>query len=238
MRDVLQEQIDYYRARAPEYDEWFTRTGRYDMGPELNARWRIEADEVRRALHSFEPRGTVLELAGGTGIWTQYLASFADAVVVVDASPEALCINRERVSAHHVRYVEANIFTWEPDCLYDVVFFGFWLSHVPPHMFEHFWSLIARWVGPGGRMFFVDNLRPSTNARDHAANEEPITTRELNDGRKFQIYKIWYSPAQLLEKLKHLGWRADVRATDNFFIYGWGDQALPVLESDAAARNG
>lgn len=35
---VLQEQIAYYRARAPEYDEAYTRTGLYDRGEEANER--------------------------------------------------------------------------------------------------------------------------------------------------------------------------------------------------------
>ena len=30
---ILQDQIEYYRARAGEYDEWWFRTGRYDRGP-------------------------------------------------------------------------------------------------------------------------------------------------------------------------------------------------------------
>ncbi|QFS50036.1 hypothetical protein [Nostoc sphaeroides] len=34
--DVIQQQIEYYRARANEYDQWFYRTGRYDRGEELN----------------------------------------------------------------------------------------------------------------------------------------------------------------------------------------------------------
>jgi demethylmenaquinone methyltransferase/2-methoxy-6-polyprenyl-1,4-benzoquinol methylase len=29
---TLKEQIEYYRARAAEYDEWHLRTGRYDRG--------------------------------------------------------------------------------------------------------------------------------------------------------------------------------------------------------------
>src|SRR5438552_983308 len=41
-RGILQDQIDYYRARAGEYDEWWFRTGRYDRGPEFNACWRKE----------------------------------------------------------------------------------------------------------------------------------------------------------------------------------------------------
>jgi hypothetical protein len=29
---ILREQADYYRARAPEYDQWWLREGRYDRG--------------------------------------------------------------------------------------------------------------------------------------------------------------------------------------------------------------
>jgi hypothetical protein len=32
--NILQEQIQYYRDRAAEYDEWFFRQDRYDRGGE------------------------------------------------------------------------------------------------------------------------------------------------------------------------------------------------------------
>ena len=34
---LLREQLDYYRARAAEYDQWWLRQGRYDRGAALNA---------------------------------------------------------------------------------------------------------------------------------------------------------------------------------------------------------
>ena len=48
--DTLNEMIEYYRERAAEYDEWFYRRGRYDHGPEANARWLGEADDVFAAV--------------------------------------------------------------------------------------------------------------------------------------------------------------------------------------------
>ncbi|MBX6342304.1 MAG: class I SAM-dependent methyltransferase, partial [Thermomicrobiaceae bacterium] len=48
---------EYYRERAAEYDEWFYRQGRYDRGPEANARWFAEADEVAAALDALDLRG-------------------------------------------------------------------------------------------------------------------------------------------------------------------------------------
>src|SRR6266496_3388266 len=74
---ILQDQIDYYRARAGEYDEWWFRTGRYDRGPEFNARWRAEVATVEAALDTWltarRPQ-TLLELACGTGLFTRRLA--------------------------------------------------------------------------------------------------------------------------------------------------------------------
>jgi demethylmenaquinone methyltransferase/2-methoxy-6-polyprenyl-1,4-benzoquinol methylase len=74
---LIEEQIAYYQARAGEYDEWFLRQGRYDHGPEMNARWFAEVEQVARALEAFAPAGDVLELASGTGLWTQRLAPTA-----------------------------------------------------------------------------------------------------------------------------------------------------------------
>lgn len=51
MQKNLQEQVDYYRARASEYDEWFYRIGRYDRGREINQRWFNEVAVVKSALH-------------------------------------------------------------------------------------------------------------------------------------------------------------------------------------------
>ena len=71
---ILDEQKAYYRARANEYDEWFLRQGRYDRGPEHRKQWLGEAAEIEAQLRSAIRGGDVLELACGTGLWTQRLA--------------------------------------------------------------------------------------------------------------------------------------------------------------------
>ena len=75
--DLLQEQIQYYRERASEYDEWFFRQGRYDRGENHRHEWFSEVSEVETALWAAVPSGDILELACGTGLWTQHLAPFA-----------------------------------------------------------------------------------------------------------------------------------------------------------------
>ena len=87
-RRLLDEQIAYYRARAAEYD----RTSAAEDNP-----FADDADRVRVALHAFEPRGRVLELAAGTGQWTGLLAEYADELIATDAAPEMLELNAAKV---------------------------------------------------------------------------------------------------------------------------------------------
>lgn len=222
---LLAEQIAYYRARAGEYDEWFLRQGRYDRGPEQNATWHAETAEVARALDEFQPKGRVLELACGTGLWTQRLARVAEHVTAVDAAPEVLAINRERLGPAPVEYVQADLFSWRPRERYDVVFFSFWLSHVPPERFDEFWSNVRASLAPGGRVFFIDSLyNEASTALDHRLEHPASTTalRRLKDGREFRIVKVFYPPAELESRLNDRGWSVTVRATANFFLYGSG----------------
>jgi SAM-dependent methyltransferase len=225
MDAVLQEQIGYYRARASEYDEWFLRQGRFDRGPESNRRWLEQAEVVYQALDAFRPAGRMLELAPGTGLWTQRLLRYAQSLTAVDASPEMLALCKARVGAASARFILADIFSWQPDASYDVVFFSFWLSHVPWERFAPFWEKVRSCLAPGGRVFFVDSLPdPTSTAADHVLPEADATTmlRKLNDGREFTVVKVFHQPKDLAERLGRLGWQVTVRATGNYFIFGWG----------------
>jgi demethylmenaquinone methyltransferase/2-methoxy-6-polyprenyl-1,4-benzoquinol methylase len=232
-REVLDEQIAYYRARAPEYDEWFLRQGLCDLGPEWNERWHDEVESVAAKLVDFAPSGRVLELACGTGWWTQRLAAHAGDLTCVDASPEAIGIASERVPS--ARYVVADLFEWEPDRTYDVVFFSFWLSHVPAPRFEAFWGLVDSALAPGGRVFFIDNLvkklpeldeatRVRKASMQYAGARDGEVIRRLNDGREFRAVKIYYQPDHLMRRLAALGWKVEIESTDWFLYYGRGSR--------------
>lgn len=236
--DLVGEQVDYYRARAPEYDQWWLREGTYDLGPEFNGRWAVEVAEVERLVDDFAPRGDVLELAAGTGLWTRRLVRHADRVTCVDASPETLAINRSRTAGSDVpvTYIEADLFTWSPRRRYDIVFFSFWLSHVPPERFEGFWSLVESALVNGGRVLFLDNAAPferlipefpALAEEGHMRTpwvskdtDNGVSERRLSDGRTFHIVKVWYDPAELQARLEGLGWSASVATTETFFIHG------------------
>jgi ubiquinone/menaquinone biosynthesis C-methylase UbiE len=220
---LLAEQARYYRARAGEYEDWWFRRGRYDRGSDSNARWFADVAEVQAALDRFEPDGGVLELACGTGLWTRRLLAHARSLTVIDASPEMLELARVRVDDAGVRYVQADLFAWEPDHTCDVCFFAFWLSHVPEERFEAFWEKVKQAVEPRGRVFFVDSSRSEqASAVDHTlpGQGEETMLRRLADGREYRVVKRFYEPHALQQRLTELDWDAHVQSTPEFFIYG------------------
>ncbi len=225
-QQLLDEQIAYYRARALEYDAWWFRTGRFDRGMDNNATWRTEVALVEAAVVDVLTKArpsTVLELACGTGLFTRHLAPRAGAVTAVDASPEVIAINRGRVAARNVRYVEADVFAFEPDMRYDCVFMSFWLSHVPPERFDGFWSMVRRALAPGGFAYVIDSAHdPTSTAANHPTPDRHagIVTRKLDDGREFRIVKVFWEPDALADRLRALGYDADIAGTARYFIYG------------------
>ena len=222
-RQVVDEQIAYYRARAPEYDDWWFRRGRYDRGDGQRQAWLAEIVRLETALDEARPAGTVLELACGTGLWTERLARTATSVTAVDVSPEVLAINAARVGRDRIHYVREDLFEWNPRERFDFVFFGFWLSHVPSDRFDLFWSKVQASLKPRGKVFFIDSLRAEeSTAANHILPDagDPVAQRMLDDGRQFRIIKIFYIPEELQNRLEMAGWTGDVRTTGAYFIYG------------------
>ncbi len=172
----------------------------------------------------FDATGNVLELAGGTGWWTQRLAHTAERLTVVDSSAEVLALNRERVGRSDLTYVVADLFEWRPDSTYDVVFFSFWLSHVPRARFSDFWSLVHSCLAPSGRAFLIDNRNdplPDTTAKDPYVVEygADLHLRRLSDGSQYRVVKVMYEPDELEALLAAEGWSAEIDAT-RWFLFG------------------
>lgn len=210
---LLAGQRAYYSALAPDY---------LDQGLDLPG-----GAGLSDALDVFRPAGSVLELACGPGTWTGQLLRHASDVTAVDASPEMLAIAASRVpGSAPVRFVQADLFTWGPDRRYDVVFMGFWLSHVPAARFGPFWALVAAAAAlePHGRVFFADDSCRTPDELIEGPGSSIIQRRTL-DGTAYRIVKVQYEPADLERQLRGLGWDIKVTPTAGPFFWGAGNRA-------------
>jgi demethylmenaquinone methyltransferase/2-methoxy-6-polyprenyl-1,4-benzoquinol methylase len=220
--ELLEEQMRYYEARAPIYDQLYLRQGRYVVDDAAwTENWHKETAELERFVGGLDASGDVLELAPGTGLWTRFLAPRSRRFVGVDASPNMLERNRHRHDAD-VEFVRADLFGWDQDERFDLIFAGFFLSHVPPDLWVPFWSKVARWLAPGGTLAFVDDSwgpdRPRSSDRvedgpDHAH------IRRLDDGA-YTIVKRFFRPAELEAAFVEAGLTAEVDSTGEHFLFG------------------
>jgi demethylmenaquinone methyltransferase/2-methoxy-6-polyprenyl-1,4-benzoquinol methylase len=214
LESLLAEQVAYYRAVAHDYGEMAI------PGIPL-AELEAAHDELVAALHDFHPTGDVLELACGPGTWTPLLAGYAKTLTAVDASPEMLRLAAAAVEDPRVRFLRADLFSWEPDRHYDQVFFGFWLSHVPLDRFASFWGLVDRCLKPGGRVAFADDgYRTADELIEDQASE--VIQRRLGDGTAFRAVKVPHTPESLEHRLRELGWSFRVRYVGGPAFWGCG----------------
>jgi demethylmenaquinone methyltransferase/2-methoxy-6-polyprenyl-1,4-benzoquinol methylase len=215
--------LAYYAVRAPEYDDWYLRRGRYSHGAIQDQAWQMELDTATTWLDGLPISGRIVELAAGTGWWSPLLAQKGE-LWLSDALEVPLDRARERLVAHGLRaHLHVRDAWAEPDQTADALFTGFWLSHVPRDRLEAFLRLARSWLGPGGIYAFIDSQDdPISGATDRPEPpKDDQALRRTSDGRTFRIPKVFYAPRELEEALRAAGFAdASVTTSGRFFLLG------------------
>lgn len=212
-QSLIDSQRSYYELRAPDFGD--------AAKPDRLVCGLMEPALVRQVVDEFAPVGDLLELACGEGAFTRELVRHARTLTAVDASPAMLARNRAQMEDAAVRYVQADLFSWQPHESYDVVFFANWLSHVPPARFDDFWQLVRSCLRPGARVAFLDEDERAVTFDDGFVRDGvPAARRTLDDGRVFDIVKVFWGPAELEARLRDLDWHAHVRRVGESFLFG------------------
>jgi cyclopropane fatty-acyl-phospholipid synthase-like methyltransferase len=186
---------DYYRARAAEYEQIY-----YRKVPE---RRREIADEIRR-LSKLVDGKKVLELACGTGYWTQAMSQTAQHITAVDLSGEMISEARKKRFVCPVEFIEADMFGYPyPKQEYDIVSVGFWFSHQAKQEYERFFDLVSGPLKDDGAIWLIDNNPPAEGANFESAGSDEFGNnykqRWLEDGRQFVILKNYFDRQQLVD---------------------------------------
>ncbi len=244
--DLLDEQIAYYRARAPWYDDWWYRRGQHERDRNADGYTERWYQDLATMLADFESwmrlvqPERVLELASGTGEFTRRILEHGAQVTAVDASPEVHAISAAKLDDDaHARadYITADLFSWRPAATFDAVVFGFWLSHVPRERTDAFWELVRAALVPGGRVWFADDAPPERwwdqdvlerpanprfieGAHSRLDRETDVHERTLPDGRTFKLVKRFLEPSALERDLNARGFDAHVTTTNWAFLIG------------------
>jgi SAM-dependent methyltransferase len=192
--DTMQQ---YYRARAKEYDLFYQVPERLSELNLLQA-WLIE-----------RTRGlTILEIAAGTGYWTEIAAPFAQAIAATDLNAETLEIAATRRLGQHVILRTADAYSLpHSTTIFDVGMAHLWWSHVERQKCKSFLSHFASRLRPAATLLMIDQLyvegfTSPISREDRWGNQ--YTIRKLRDGSTYEIVKNFPRPGELEETFKEM----------------------------------
>jgi SAM-dependent methyltransferase len=186
----------YYDQRANVYDDMYLRR---------DPMWRKDleslADEMAKALTG----RCVLEVACGTGFWTEVAAKTATRIVAVDASERMLELARKRKKRNaNVEYVHGDAYSLkEVTGKFDAGLANFWFSHVPKSRIEEFLSGFHSRLERSATVFMADNryvLGIGGQLITKLGIEDTFKLREGADGSKHEVLKNYYD-RETLERL-------------------------------------
>lgn len=182
----------YYAERAPEYDRIYAK-------PERQADLRSMERWVAEALGG----RAVLEVACGTGYWTQFIAPVATRMLSLDAAPETMRIAEGRVAPGKVEFMVGDAYALPQTRRgFDAGFAGFWISHVPKSRLAAFLSGLHAALDARARVVLLDNrfvAGSSTAISECDAEGNTYQTRTLADGSAHRVLKNFPTESELRE---------------------------------------
>jgi len=201
----------YYAARAPYYDAVYLQPERRTDIAYLSAHLPLRLAGRR-----------VLEVACGTGYWTQFIAPAATSMIASDATPEPLEFARLRPNTTNVSFVQADAYAL-PATLgeFDAAFAGLWFSHVPVGARQAFLNSLHSRLSVGARVVLLDNSEVQCKhlpiaERDLEGNTYQL--RELRDGTRHRILKNFPSQTELRSLVECIAGEITFQQLENFWL--------------------
>ncbi len=202
----------YYKERAPVYDRVYAY-------PERQNELRYLEGMVAEA---FTER-TVLEVAAGTGYWSQFIAQTARSLLATDATSEALSQleKRGRWSNVSMQVVDAYSLS-ELGCHFDAAFAGLWFSHVPVERRLDWIDELHQCLLPGARVVFLDNSlaqckRLPITYTDAAGNT--YQDRQTDSGEVYRVLKNFPTQYEMTSLVADVGTSHSYREFEHFWRF-------------------
>jgi protein-L-isoaspartate O-methyltransferase len=194
--DSVRAVAEYYAARASEYD----LTAGYEdpVAEPLRAPAKVRCQELFR-------NANVLEVACGTGYWTEVVAQVARSVLATDVCEGMLTLARKGLAAFdNVRFQVADAYTLKGvPTGFNAAFAHWWWSHMPKRLISQFLTTLHGRLTAGARVLFVDQL-PSAGAPVNQrveASGDTTEVRQLSGGRAFRVVKNFPSKKDVTDAL-------------------------------------
>ncbi|MEQ1923562.1 MAG: class I SAM-dependent methyltransferase [Pyrinomonadaceae bacterium] len=205
--------VTYYDRRAREYEKVYHNPA--------------EQDDLRRAEAFFKSifaGKRVLEVACGTGYWTERLAKTAESIYATDINASVIEIALERKIDGTVIFAVADMFEIDAENKFDAVFCGFIWSHILLEDLDRFLKKLQDLTKPAGHIVFIDgNPVPgsSHDPKNIIKTDKQGNTyqdRILADGSAHRVLKNFPTDDFLTQKLETIATKIEVKRLKWYWI--------------------
>ncbi len=202
----------YYDRRAGEYEKIYQKPER-----------QHELEWLRHRIPEILRERTVLEVACGTGYWTQFIARTARKVEACDINESVLEIAREKpIPAGRVSFFKADAISLEAvprGC--NAAFAGFWWSHVRKAEIAKFVANLAAKLEPGSVVAILDNTYAegsSTAVSRRDAEGNTYQMRHLANGEEYEVLKNFPSARELADAVRGVAAEAHLESLTYYWL--------------------
>ncbi len=182
--------VGYYADRASEYERIYQKPER-----------QVDLHRLRRFVESMFAGRVVLELACGTGYWTEILARSAAAVVATDVNEEVLAIARSKGMGPRVTFRKDDAYSLSPSSRqFTAGLAVFWWSHIQKSRLREFLRGFHRVLSSSAEVVFIDNAYVEGSSTPISRTDECGDTyqiRRLADGSTHEVRKNFPSKSEL-----------------------------------------
>ena len=182
----------YYAKRANEYDQIYSKPERQD-----------DLKSLSQLLSTLLVGRQLLEIACGTGYWTQFVAPVCQGVLATDYNSEVLDLAQNRLARqHNISFQEADAFNLDVQGSFNGGLAAFWWSHMEKEKIPDFLNEFHSRLLPGSRVVFADN--------NYVSGSSTPISRIDKGGNTYQIRSLLNSTTH--EVLKNFPTEKEFRA--------------------------
>lgn len=197
--DLIKETNEYYRENVPYHDECMSYSDNLSME-------KLLAPIIER-IEDFIIDKDVLEIACGTGNWTQVLAKRANSVVATDINEAYLMEAKKKpYQKDNVVFNVADAYTLDGiERNFNLAFASDWWSHIPKSKIKEFIETLHSKILPDSKVVMIDMLpSPELDKMFSHIDEEGnvIQKRTLPNGKEYQVVKNFPTEKELVDCLK------------------------------------
>jgi SAM-dependent methyltransferase len=203
----------YYAHCAGSYDAVYEQEERQE-----------DLESLQEAVAELMQGHKVLELACGSGYWTEYISIAAQSVTAIDASPEMLALAAERdVDPAVVTFAQGNAMTLAdiPAGPYTACFAAGWWSHIGRAEQDKYLALLRSRLGKDALLVLLDSNQVEGVSVPIARTDADGNTYQIRttaDGERFEIMKNYPSDSWLRKRLSNAAREVRIERLEYYWL--------------------